>query len=233
MSWFKALLYCFTFVAVFAISGYLAMRFLIREEGTITCPDIIGKELSDARRLAEKKDLSVIVSRYEKRKDIPYNHIISQRPEPNMAVRKGRILSVVVSEGPLLVSIPLLTNHTLAYAEASLKERYIRVKQVINVPNGTVGSIVAQSPKSGQNIVAEEGMTLFLASTQKKFYLMPDVIGKPVSEITNELEAKRIKHNVTYVDRPGRPVKAILETSVPAKTLFGGDETLEIKAVGG
>jgi beta-lactam-binding protein with PASTA domain len=233
MNWFKALYYCFTFVVAFALSGYLAMRVLIREEGTITCPDIVGKELSDARRLAEVKDLSVVVSRYEKRKDIAYNYIISQRPEPNMAVRKGRILSVVVSEGPLLVNIPLLTNHTLTYAEAVLREHYIRVKQVITVPSGTAGTIVAQSPNTGRNIVDEEGMTLFLAGRQKRFFLMPDLIGKPVTDIMSELETKQIKYNVTYVDRPGRSAKTILETSVPSRTVFGGDDTLEIRAVGG
>jgi beta-lactam-binding protein with PASTA domain len=233
MNWLKALLYCVTFIAIFVLSSYIAMRILVREEGTVTCPDIVGKELSDAKRLAEGKDFSVVVSRYEKRKDIPYNYIISQRPEPNMPVRKGRVLSVVVSEGPLLVSVPLLTNHTLTYAEATLKERYIPVKHVINVPNGTVGTIVAQSPKSGQNIVDEVGMTLFLGSRQKRFFLMPDLIGKLVTEITNELEAKQIKYNVTYVERPGRPAKTILETSIPPKILFGADDTLEIKAVGG
>jgi eukaryotic-like serine/threonine-protein kinase len=233
MSWVKALLYCCTFIAVFTLSSYFAMRILIREEGTITCPDIVGKELSDAKRLAEGKDLSVVVSRYEKRKDIAYNYVISQRPEADMAVRKGRVLSVVVSEGPPLVDIPLVTNHTLTYAEATLKERYIPVKQVINVPNQNIGTIVAQSPKSGQNIVEEEGVTLILGSRQKRFFIMPDLIGKSVTEIINELETKQIKYNVTYVDKPGRPIKTILETSIPPKMLFGEDDTLEIKAVGG
>jgi eukaryotic-like serine/threonine-protein kinase len=233
MSWLKALLYCCVFVVVFTVSSYYAMRILIREEGTITCPDIVGKELSDAKRLAGDKDLSVIVSRYEKRKDIAYNYIISQRPEPSMPVRKGRTLSVVVSEGPLLVNIPLVTNHTLTYAEATLKEQSIQVKRVINVPSGNIDTVVGQSPKSGQNIVDEEGVTLILGSRQKKFFIMPDLIGKSTTEIINELETKQIKYNVTYVDRPGRPIKTILETSIPPKTLFGEDDTLEIKAVGG
>jgi beta-lactam-binding protein with PASTA domain len=233
MSWLKVLFYCCIFVVVFAVSSYYAMRILLREQGTITCPDIVGKELSDARRLAQGKDLFVVISKYEKRKDVPYNYIISQRPEPNMPVRKGRTLSVIVSEGPLLVDIPLVTDHTLTYAEETLKERSIPVKQVINVPNGNVGTVVAQVPKSGQNIVDEEGVTLFLGSKQRRFFLMPDLIGKSVVEIVSELEAKQIKYNVTYVDKPGRPLKTILETSIPSRTLFGEDETLEIKAVGG
>jgi eukaryotic-like serine/threonine-protein kinase len=233
MSWLKVLFYCCIFVVVFAVSSYYAMRILLREQGTITCPDIVGKELSDARRLAQGKDLFVVISKYEKRKDVPYNYIISQRPEPNMPVRKGRTLSVIVSEGPLLVDIPLVTDHTLTYAEETLKERSIPVKQVINVPNGNVGTVVAQAPKSGQNIVDEEGVTLFLGSKQRRFFLMPDLIGKSVVEIVSELEAKQIRYNVTYVDKPGRPLKTILETSIPSRTLFGEDETLEIKAVGG
>lgn len=233
MSWLKALLYCCLFLAVFVVSSYLAMRVLIREQGTITCPDIVGKELSDAKRIAEAKDMSVVVSRYEKRKDIPYNYVISQRPEPSMPVRKGRTLSVVVSEGPLLVNIPSLTNHTLSYAEETLKERYLPIKQVINVPDGNVGTIVAQSPRSGRNIVDDEGMTLILAARQKRFYIMPELTGKPLNEIVNELEKKQIKYFVTYVDRPGRPQKTIVQTSIPSKMLFGEDDTLEIIAVGG
>jgi len=233
MSWLKILFYCCIFVVVFAVSGYYAMRILLREQGTITCPDLVGKEVSDAKRLAQGKDLFVVVSKYEKRKDVPYNYIISQRPEPNMPVRKGRTLSVIVSEGPLLVNIPVVTDHTLTYAEETLKERFIPVKQVINVPNGSVGTIVAQAPKSGQNIVDEEGVTLFLGSKQRKFFLMPNLIGKSVVEIVSELETKQIKYNVTYVDKPGRPLKTILETSIPSRTLFGEDETLEIIAVGG
>jgi beta-lactam-binding protein with PASTA domain len=81
MNWLRALLYFFVFVVVFAVAGYVTMKVLVREEGTLACPDTVGKELSDARRLAEAKGLSVVVSRYEKRKDIPYNYVISQRPE--------------------------------------------------------------------------------------------------------------------------------------------------------
>jgi eukaryotic-like serine/threonine-protein kinase len=233
VSWVKALLYCFTFIAVLVVSSYVAMSVLIREEGTITCPDIVGKELSDARRLAEGKELSVLISRYEKRKDIPYNHVISQRPEPNMPVRKGRILSVVVSEGPVLVNVPLLTNHTLTYAEAALKDRSISMGRVINVPVGTLGTVVAQSPSSGQNIVADGGITIFLGGRPKKFYLMTNVVGRNIADIIDELATKQIKYTITYIERAGRPAGTIVETSIPLRTLFGEDITLEIKVAGG
>jgi serine/threonine-protein kinase len=233
MSLLRALLYSFVFVVVFAVAGYVTMKVLVREEGTIACPDTVGKELSDARRLAEAKDLSVIVSRYEKRKDIPYNHVISQRPEPNMPVRKGRILSVVVSEGPLLVSIPLLTNHTLTYAETTLKERYIPLKKTLYVPHGPAGTVVAQSPQSGRNIVDEEGMTLFVASSPKRYFLMPDLVGKKITEVVSEMETKQIKYNITYLAKPGKPEKIVLQTSLPPKTPFKEDDTLYILATGG
>ncbi|HVN25275.1 MAG TPA: PASTA domain-containing protein [Syntrophorhabdales bacterium] len=233
MSWLKTFLYCCAFVAVFAISSYVAMRLLIQEQGTITCPDLVGKELSDAKRLAGDRDLSVVVSRYEKRKEVPYNYIISQRPEPSMPVRKGRTLLVVVSEGPLLVDVPLLTNHNLTYAEETLKDKSLPLKKVINVPSGNVGTVLAQSPGSGRNIVDDEGVTLVLGTRQKRFYIMPDLVGRPVAEVINELETKQIKYNVTYVERPGKPQKTILETSIPPKMLFGEDDTVQILAVGG
>ena len=233
MNWLRAILYCVVFVLVFFISGYVTMKVLIREEGTTACPDTVGKELPEAKRVAEAKGLSVVVSRYEKRKDVPYNYIISQRPEPNMPVRKGRIVTVVVSEGPLLVSVPLLTGHALPYAQTTLKERYIPLKQVLQVPSHNVGLIVAQSPKSGRSIVDEEGMTLFVSARPKKYYIMPDLVGKPAPEVLAELEAKQIKHKITYVERPGRQPRTILETSVPPRVVVGEDDVIDIKAVGG
>ncbi len=229
----RGIFYCFVFVAVFAISGYITMKVLVREEGTTACPDTVGKELSDAKRLAEAKDLSVVVSRYEKRKDIPYNYVISQRPEANMPVRKGRIISVVVSEGPLLVNIPLVTNHTLMFAETTLRDRYIPLQKVLYVPEGTTGTVVAQSPRSGRNIVDDGGMTLFVAKSPRKYFLMPDLTGKLVTEVVGELEAKQINYKITYVDKPGRQPRTILETSILPRTVFQEDDTLEIKAAGG
>jgi len=72
-------------------AGYVTMKVLIREEGTIACPDTVGKELSDARRLADRKGSPSWSPGMRSEKDIPYNYVISQRPEPNMPVRKGRI----------------------------------------------------------------------------------------------------------------------------------------------
>ncbi len=233
MTWVKLFFYFCVFVAVFALSSYIAMSVLLREQGTITCPELVGKELTDAKRLAQAKDLAVVVSRYEKRKDVPYNYIISQRPEASMPVRKGRTLLVVVSEGPLLVDVPLVTNHTLSYAEETLRSRNLPVKQVISVPSGNVGTILAQFPGSGRNMVDDDGVTLVIGAKQKRFYIMPDLAGKLVPEVVGELETRQIKYNVTYVDRPGRPAKTILETSVPPKMLFGEDDKVEIIAVGG
>jgi eukaryotic-like serine/threonine-protein kinase len=233
MNWLRAILYCVVFVLVFLISGYGTMKVLIREEGTTPCPDTVGKELPEAKRIADAKGLSVVVSRYEKRKDVPYNYIISQRPEPSMPVRKGRVVTVVVSEGPLLVNVPQLTGHPLQNAEEALKERYIPLKQVLQVPSSNVGLVVAQSPRSGRNIVDEEGMTLFAGTRPKRYYIMPDIVGKPAPEVLSELDAKQIKYKITYVERPGRQARTIVETSVPPRVVIGEDDTIDIKAVGG
>jgi serine/threonine-protein kinase len=193
----------------------------------------VGKELPEAKRIADAKGLSIVVSRYEKRKDVPYNYIISQRPEPNMPVRKGRIVTVVVSEGPLLVNVPQLTGQPLQNAEAVLKERYIPLKQVLQVPSTDVGLVVAQSPRSGRSIVDEEGMTLFAGARHKRYFIMPDLVGKPAPEVLSELDTKHIKYKITYVERPGRPPRSILETSIPPRVVIGEDDIIDIKAVGG
>jgi beta-lactam-binding protein with PASTA domain len=101
------------------------------------------------------------------------------------------------------------------------------------VPQRAAGTVVAQSPQSGRNIVDEGGMTLFVAKSPKRYFLMPDLVGKQVTEVISEMETKQIKYNITYVERSGRQEKTILETSILPKTVFDEEDTLEIKAVGG
>lgn len=146
MKWLWLLLYVIAGAAVFFISTSTAVVYLLRDESTVACPDLTGIDAEEARSVAAQKGLSLVVASYEKKKDIPYNQVLSQTPEPAMPVKSGRTVSVVVSDGPKAVNIDSYLGLSLEEAQAALQERKIGINKIIYVPSETVGRSSPRCP---------------------------------------------------------------------------------------
>ena len=233
MSWPKVLLYFGIVVIAFILSSYLTVSILLTTGETVICPDVRGKTVDDAKHLVESKGLSLSVMRYERRNDVPSNHITVQKPEANISTRKGRIVLVIVSEGPELIPIPALTGKPVEDAENILKGINVEVEKTIYVPSQKAGKVIAQVPKAGEGVLEKkQGVILFVGKEQKMLYVMPDVRNLDYSELVFELERKDIKYKTTSVRNERLSYsKPAIETSVPIKTVFKADEEIEIKVL--
>ena len=76
-------------IFVFGLSTYFTISLLLKFQQTTICPDIRGKTVEDARDLVRNKGLNLVVLRYERRNDVPYNHITVQKPDANISTKKG------------------------------------------------------------------------------------------------------------------------------------------------
>jgi beta-lactam-binding protein with PASTA domain len=235
MRWKRLFLYTGTVIGVFLLSGYFTVSILLKTGETVICPDIRGKNVDEAKQLVQKKGLSLSVTKYERRNDVPYNHITVQKPEANISVRKGRIVLVMVSEGPELIQVPKLLGHSIEAAEEILKGIKLKVEKTIFVPGEKAGKVIVQIPKDGEDVVeGKNGVILFVGATEKKLYMMPDIKGLDLSELANELDKKGIKYRATYArSNFFFRSNSTLETSVPPKTIFKGDDEIEIRVPNG
>lgn len=233
MSWFKAFLYIAIFIFVFSFSAYLTINILLKRQINVICPDIRGKTVEDAKRLVENKGLSLSISRYEKRNDVPYNHITVQRPEANISTRLGRTVMVIVSEGPELIPLPTLEGKSLADAEGILKEKNIEIEKTIYVPHPKAGKVVAQMPKGGEDVIKGKGITLFVGVEEDQYFLMPDYKDMTLRDLAEEMASKNIKHRIDYVREEENSTKMAITTSVPPKMIFKNDGEIEIKVLSG
>jgi eukaryotic-like serine/threonine-protein kinase len=228
MRFLRPLLYIFTAIAVFLASTIVTITILINDTDSVNCPDTVGKDLSEARRIAERNGLVVVVVRYEEKKEIPFNEVISQRPEANMAVRRGRDISVVVSEGPMPVNIPDLLDQPVEMAQTILQEKAIKLKSVVYVPNPKEGKVVGQSPRTGSQILDEDGMVLFVGQKIKTYYVLSETVGVNYATLVEELDRRQIEYRLNFMQKPDLPSKAVVDSSVPARTVFGSDQVVQI-----
>ncbi len=233
MNWLKALLYLLIFIAVFSFSAYLTINVLLKRQINVICPDIRGKTVEDAKRIVEGKGLSLSISRYERRNDVPLNHITVQRPEANISTRLGRTVMVIVSEGPELIPLPSLEGKTLADAESILNEKNIEIDKIINIPHSKAGKIIAQIPKGGGEIIKGKGIVILVGTEPVQHYLMPDFKDMTPRDLTEEMTSKSIKHRIDYVMEEKISPKTALTSSVPPKTVFKSNNEIEIKVISG
>ncbi|WP_028893734.1 PASTA domain-containing protein [Syntrophorhabdus aromaticivorans] len=227
MIWKRGLLYLLAPVVVFGLATYLTIDILLRTSDTVVCPDIRGKTVEEAREMTKNAGLSLLVMRYENRNDVPYNHITVQKPEANIATRKGRMVYVIVSEGPHLAEVPALAGRSLQEAEGILKEKKLKPGRVVEIPNTAAGKVIAQMPMGGEKSLEGHEVVIFVGSNKNTYYLMPDVQKIGLTELQDEMDAKGIKYRIEYTQgyRPARP--NISGMSVPVRSLFKADnETL-------
>ncbi len=237
MRWKRLILYFGISIAVFLLSTYSTISILLKTGETVICPDVRGKDVDEAKTLVQKKGLSLSVTKYERRNDVPYNHITVQKPEANISIRKGRIVLVMVSEGPEMIKVPKLVGQAVETAEETLQGIKLEVGKTIFVPAEKPGTIIAQIPRDGEEVQEGKGeIILFVGARQDRFYVMPDVRGMDLSELANEFEKKGIKYRATYTYGRGdlfSRSRTSLETSVPPRAVFKSADEIEIKVPNG
>jgi beta-lactam-binding protein with PASTA domain len=229
MTWKRGLFYFFLPFFVFFVSIYLTIDILLKGGGNVVCPDVRGKTVDEAREVAKKKGLPLVVLRYENRGDVPYNHITVQKPEANIPIRKGRIIHVIVSEGPKLTEVPNLTGRSLQEAEETLREKNLEIGNIIQIPHVREGKIIAHIPRGGEKILERKEVTLFVGMDKNKYFFLPDVKELSLWDVQDEMDTKKIKYKITTPPKNEKPTKdGALRLSLPPRTIFKTDNEVLI-----
>ncbi|MGD0230421.1 MAG: PASTA domain-containing protein [Syntrophorhabdales bacterium] len=229
MMWFRMPFYALVGAVVFVLATSLTIRLLLRDESTVICPDLAGIDLEEAKRVAAQVGLSVVIGKYETKKDVPYNHVVRQMPDASIPVKVGRIVTVVLSDGPVPVIIPEFIGIPLDQAKVALQEHGMRLKKVIYVPAGNPNQVLAQSPGGGENILDPEGVILFVGGRGKRFYLMPDLAGVDRIAIMREMEEKRITYSLPPALGPDGMMGGVLRSRIPPRMIFSDDDMVELQ----
>lgn len=227
MTWKRGLLYTLLPFFVFFASVYFTIDLLLRTGDNVMCPDVRGKTVDEAREIAKKTGLPLVVLRYENRSDVPFNHITVQKPEANIPIRKGRIIHVIVSEGPKLIDVPNLTGLTIQEAEEMIKEKNLEVGKIIYLPHTKEGKIVTQIPKGGEKSLEGKEVMLFVARNRPKYFILPDIKELSIWDLQNEMDLKQIKYKIISPPKNDKTLHDdIARLSLPSRTIFKEDDEI-------
>lgn len=116
----------------------------------VTVPRVVGFKEGAALNRLHDAGFDTNVSRSFSDQDAGF--VISQNPEGGRRARKGRVVAVVVSQGPSSVAVPNVISLNEADAVTQLTQAGLKA-DVFQVPSTQpVGQVIAQNPDAGSDV---------------------------------------------------------------------------------
>jgi beta-lactam-binding protein with PASTA domain len=213
--------HAFLLMVVGAFSTLITLS-LFTSGDEVVVPDLTGKQPFEAIQILKEKGLQLKIhpqKRYSNK--VPAERVLAQKPEAKQKIKQGRSIEVYVSLGPEKAIVPDLLGQTTRVATMTLGQRGLQQGKVLQVtkPGADQGEILAQNPAPGTELVGSRTVDLLVNSggETQGIFVMPDVIGKSVSEVSGYFQAAGLRVGVSQpVDYPGVPAGTVVKQNPPA-----------------
>jgi len=192
---FRMLLLALVLMTVALISALTAMQLAIhgREVGI---PNLVGMSPSEAERTGAASGLQIVVERQFYSPNIAEGRVMTQMPPPGTKVRRGWLVRVAQSLGPLRVAIPDVTGGSERVAELNIRRRGLTIGSVAHIhsPEATEDRVISQSPPANASGVSAPKINLLISDgAEAPTYVMPNLTGQPLGSAMLALQDAGIK----------------------------------------
>jgi serine/threonine-protein kinase len=170
----------------------LVMPQLVHGRGEVRVPDLAS--LSEEQAEQALRPVGLRLSRAGERFDpvMPRGLILQQDPAPQTAVRSGRRVLVVVSQGEEFSSVPQLFGTSLRGARILIERTGLTVSGITRAPSEDVGEgLVAGTDPPAESVLprgAAVGLLVSSGSAAEDF-VMPELLGRNLGTARRQLEA--------------------------------------------
>ncbi|MGE5558049.1 MAG: protein kinase domain-containing protein [Bacillota bacterium] len=190
---------------------------------SVKVPNLVGKTLEEARRLARDKGLHVQLGQLLYSDVYPENCIIHQKPAAGSFMRKSQPVKVDLSKGNSMVRMPDLTGLEENLARMKLEELGLEIGSLVQIPTDEVapGIVLEQNPAAAQMIPQNTRIILSVSVPIDNNQLeMPNVYGLTLQEAENTLrELGLVLGQIKYQFSSSNPEGIILNQDPSAGTL--------------
>jgi beta-lactam-binding protein with PASTA domain len=180
---------CAAAVALFCVIAVIAgCSSSTAGQGMIEAPVFVGVSLREAEAKAAKAGVQVEVQSSESSSTMPVDFVLRQDPEPQTMVRKGRVIAVVTSSGPVSLTLPDFVGGKFEAAQAFIVANQLVLGDLVEkVDVSPVGTVLAQEPAAGADV--SRGSVVTLTISRGTMTIMPDLVGLSLTESRKRLSA--------------------------------------------
>lgn len=211
------------------LSCLTAMRLAIRGS-EVTVPGVVGRSLEEAGRRISSAQLVLKVRGHRFDDQVPPDGIIAQSPAQGSRLKSQGAVKVLVSLGPRRIRVPDLRGKTLRAGRYQLLQRGLTpgFTSTISSDSTETDLVVSQFPLPGEQESRSPTVNLLISAGRSRVaYLMPDLVGKRLGDVSRTLALWDIElGEVRYQSLAGLAPGTVLEHSPAA-----GDIILETASV--
>ena len=144
----------------------------------VTVPDVVGLSQSNAESAIVAAGLVVGVITTQNSDPVPAGDVISQDPVAGTSVAIGSGVDIVVSLGPVLVTVPDVVGLSGSNAESAIVAAGLTVGGVTPQNSDTVpaGDVISQDPVAGTSVAVGSAVDI-VVSLGPVLVTVPDVVG--------------------------------------------------------
>ena len=171
----------------------------------VQVPDVVGSSISVAQQRLEKAGFEVVTVRDNS--DKPRNRVIGQNPGGRTTADKGSRVTLTVSEGRSIQTVPNVTGAGRRTAAKALVAAGFKVDEVEQFSDEVkINRVISQSPSAG-SAVQQGGTVELVISKGREKVAVPDVVGKSEDDARSALEADgfrvAVRKSETDAEQPG------------------------------
>jgi serine/threonine-protein kinase len=210
MSWRSrvrtSLVYLVSIVAGFSLA-YLVVAFVVFPAGVVPrdvkVPNVTGLMYDEAEQRLGQAGFRAEQGEQRFNNSAPKMTVLEQSPPPGSREGVGNTVTLVVSGGQRLVSVPTLTGMNRADAQAALEKEGFDLGDVTEQPsNAPQGTVISTRPAAGSQASVPSAVNLVLAAPAATVN-MPDLMGQPVDVARSILQQMRVRNVQVVRDLAG------------------------------
>ncbi|HEX6117452.1 MAG TPA: PASTA domain-containing protein [Solirubrobacterales bacterium] len=161
-------------------------------------PDVVDQPEGEA--IAELEDRGFRVrSERETSSDTDEGDVIRTTPSAGLRAKRGSTVTIFISTGPKLVTVPDVLNQTEASARTELEGAGLLVDVETEESDVTEGNVVSEDPGPGSRVEEGERITI-VVSEGPGDVSVPNVVGQSRTTALGNLSAANLGATVVEVD---------------------------------
>lgn len=183
------------------LSALITMNLvMLGEQGKV--PTLVGKDIVAALEELSPLGLNLKIESQEFHPNISQNTIISQKPEAGKLIKSGRTIKIILSKGTQMVTVPNVCDEPWLRAQSILQENALRAGYITKIYHQNIRKniVISQDPPAVSKIQRRGVINLLVSEGREpRYYYMPEVIGKKLSEANQIFQKLRLTTgNISY-----------------------------------
>ena len=215
----KILAIILSFVLVFLITVFIVKGIMdATTVKNVYIPNLVGKTEEEVIQELEGTKLTYEIASEEYNSEVEAGRVISQDPayKNNFTIKENTVISLVVSKGVEVVTVPKVAGDTYEDAEKKLTDAKLKVERVEETSQKIEeGIVIRQEPAENTSLNEGDTVKVYVSiGTGIKQVSVPSLVNKTEEAASKELTDAGLKVEVVYEEDTTKTNGVVLKQSV-------------------